>query len=51
MNFPNEDLIRPLSTFLNENFGNNYFIWNVSEHSYDYFPFGHQVIKYFSLNN
>ncbi|EAS06714.2 PTEN tumor-suppressor protein C2 domain protein (macronuclear) [Tetrahymena thermophila SB210] len=43
MNFPTQDKIVGLSKYLNERFKQQYYIWNVSEHKYEVFPFNEQV--------
>jgi len=43
MPFPSPEIITPLSQFLNVTYGFNYFIWNISEESYDINYFNKQV--------
>ena len=43
--FPSEEKIKSMSEFLNMNFSTNYFIWNLSEISYDSSYFNNQVLK------
>ncbi|KRX04032.1 C2 domain [Pseudocohnilembus persalinus] len=43
MPYPSNEQIIPLSKALNEKYGENYFIWNVSEHKYQGFPFNNQI--------
>lgn len=44
MAFPTESKIKELSSFLNATFGGNYYIWNLSENTYDTDMFRNQVI-------
>ena len=45
MTFPSKDKTKALSQFLNTQFKTNYYIWNVSEHTYDTSIFNGQVIN------
>ena len=47
--FPTEPKISVMSSFLNKTFGPNYYIWNISEHSYDISKFNNQVNEYFYM--
>ncbi len=44
MPFPAQENIEIIGDFLNTNFANNYFVWNISEHSYDTSIFNDQVM-------
>ena len=44
MTFPSKGKIKALSQFLNSQFKINYYIWNISEHTYDTSIFNNQVI-------
>ena len=50
MAFPSKEKIKPLSQFLNSQFKKNYYIWNISEHTYDSSIFNGQVINNFVKN-
>lgn len=41
--FPIDKKRQVMSSFLNKTFGANYYIWNISEHSYDISGFNNQV--------
>lgn len=41
--FPNEELIEPISDFLNEEHTNNYLVYNLAEHKYDNSYFNNSV--------
>jgi len=43
MPFPTQNVISQISNYLNINYGSNYFIWNISEESYDITYFNKQV--------
>lgn len=49
MPFPSSDVIALISQFLNDNYGSNYFIWNISEESYDITYFNKQVFFLFEI--
>ena len=46
MPFPTDDITKPLSRTLNQLFGYNYIIYNLSEHKYNPEPFNNQVIDF-----
>ena len=45
MPFPTQEIIVPFGIFLNQHYGSHYFIWNISEESYDINYFNKQVLK------
>lgn len=47
MPFPTSENIQIISNYLNTAYGSNYFIWNISEESYDINAFNKQVFKFF----
>eukprot|EP01017_Pseudomicrothorax_dubius_P015962 TRINITY_DN1819_c0_g1_i1.p1 TRINITY_DN1819_c0_g1~~TRINITY_DN1819_c0_g1_i1.p1 ORF type:complete len:279 (+),score=34.04 TRINITY_DN1819_c0_g1_i1:128-964(+) len=45
MSFPSEEKREAVSNYLNKKFGSSYYIWNVSEQTYNTTPFRDQVIN------
>lgn len=43
MNFPKPERVKELGEALNARYKEKYFIWNVSEYTYDSAPFNNQV--------
>jgi len=46
MTFPDKNKVSTLSKYLNSTFGNNFYVWNVSEHEYPTEWFQNQVINH-----
>ena len=46
MQYPDQDTIQSVSEYLNNTFGYNYIIYNVSEYKYDATLFNNQVIEF-----